>query len=143
MKKLLMGFVALMLLSVSTVKADDQRLIINGETVEKTVARITFEGDLVVLHFTDSSERKEDMNTVKIAFTNATSINDLTTYNMRGVVDGKLYLEGLAQGTEMLIFDATGKQLKRISSNVIDVTNLKTGVYVLKADKQVVKFMKR
>lgn len=143
MKKLLMGFVALMLLSVSTVKADDQRLIINGETVEKTVARITFEGDLVVLHFTDSSERKEDMNTVKIAFTNATSITDLTTYNMRGVVDGKLYLEGLAQGAEVLIFDATGKQLKRISSNVIDVTNLKTGVYVLKADKQVVKFMKR
>lgn len=143
MKKLLMGFVALMLLSVSTVKADDQRLIINGETVEKTVARITFEGDLVVLHFTDSSERKEDMNTVKIAFTNATSITDLTTYNMRGVVDGKLYLEGLAQGAEVLIFDATGKQLKRTTSNVIDVTNLKTGVYVLKADKQVVKFMKR
>lgn len=143
MKKLLMGFVALMLLSVSTVKADDQRLIINGETVEKTVARITFEGDLVVLHFTDSSERKEDMNTVKIAFTNATSITDLTTYNMRGVVDGKLYLECLAQGAEVLIFDATGKQLKRTTSNVIDVTNLKTGVYVLKADKQVVKFMKR
>lgn len=143
MKKLLMGFVGLMLLSVSTVKADDQRLIINGETVEKTVARITFEGDLVVLHFTDSSERKEDMNTVKIAFTNATSITDLTTYNMRGVVDGKLYLEGLAQGAEVLIFDATGKQLKRTTSNVIDVTNLKTGVYVLKADKQVVKFMKR
>ena len=143
MKKLLMGFVALMLLSVSTVKADDQRLIINGETVEKTVARITFEGDLVVLHFTDSSERKEDMNTVKIAFTNATSITDLTTYNMRGVVDGKLYLEGLAQGAEVLIFDAAGKQLKRTTSNVIDVTNLKTGVYVLKADKQVVKFMKR
>ena len=105
MKKLLMGFVALMLLSVSTVKADDQRLIINGETVEKTVARITFEGDLVVLHFTDSSERKEDMNTVKIAFTNATSITDLTTYNMRGVVDGKLYLEGLTQGAEVLIFE--------------------------------------
>ena len=143
MKKLLMGFVALMLLSVSTVKADDQRLIINGETVEKTVARITFEGDLVVLHFTDSSERKEDMNTVKIAFTNATSITDLTTYNMRGVVDGKLYLESLAQGAEVLIFDAAGKQLKRTTSNVIDVTNLKTGVYVLKADKQVVKFMKR
>lgn len=143
MKKLLMGFVALMLLSVSTVKADDQRLIINGETVEKTVARITFEGDLVVLYFTDSSERKEDMNTVKIAFTNATSITDLTTYNMRGVVDGKLYLEGLAQGAEVLIFDAAGKQLKRTTSNVIDVTNLKTGVYVLKADKQVVKFMKR
>lgn len=143
MKKLLMGFVALMLLSVSTVKADDQRLIINGETVEKTVARIIFEGDLVVLHFTDSSERKEDMNTVKIAFTNATSITDLTTYNMRGVVDGKLYLEGLAQGAEVLIFDAAGKQLKRTTSNVIDVTNLKTGVYVLKADKQVVKFMKR
>jgi hypothetical protein len=143
MKKLWMGFIALMLLSVPMVKADNQRLIINGETIEKTVARITFEGDLVVLHFTDSSERKEDMNTVKIAFTNATSINDLTTYNMRGVVDGKLYLEGLAQGTEVLIFDATGKQLKRTTSNVIDVTNLKTGVYVLKADKQVVKFMKR
>jgi hypothetical protein len=143
MKKLLMGFVALMLLSVPMVKADNQRLIINGETIEKTVARITFEGDLVVLHFADSGERKEDMNTVKISFTNATSINDLTTYNMRGVVDGKLYLEGLTQGAEVLIFDATGKQLKRTTSNVIDVTNLKTGVYVLKADKQVVKFMKR
>ena len=143
MKKLLMGFIALMLLATPEVRADNQRLIINGELVEKTVARITFDGDLVVLHFTDNGEQKEDMNTVKIAFSNATSITDLTVYNMRGVVDGKLYLEGLTQGAEVLIFDATGKQLKRSTSSIIDVTNLKAGVYVLKADKQVVKFIKR
>ena len=143
MKKLLMGFIALMLLATPEVRADNQRLIINGELVEKTVARITFDGDLVVLHFTDNGEQKEDMNTVKIAFSNATSITDLTVYNMRGVVDGKLYLEGLTQGAEVLIFDATGKQLTRSTSSIIDVTNLRAGVYVLKADKQVVKFIKR
>ena len=61
MKKLLFSFVAMMLMVVSPINAEaNQTLIINGEVVSKVVTKITFEGDLVVLTFSDSTTAKED-----------------------------------------------------------------------------------
>ena len=54
MKKLKLFTMACLLSVAFTAQAGNvQTLVINGEKVEKVVARITFEGDNVVLTFSD------------------------------------------------------------------------------------------
>jgi hypothetical protein len=144
MKKLLFSFLAMMLMVVSPIKAEaNQTLIINGEVVSKVVTKITFEGDLVVLTFSDSTTAKEDMDNVVIRFTAPTSIKDLTTFQLKKAVDGSLEINGLAAGTQVYVFDAAGKQMLVTKDSTVNVSGLKSGVYVLKAGDQIVKFVKR
>ena len=127
----------------SPIKAATQALIINGEPVEKVVMKITFNGDLAVLTFSDATEISEDMGNVILRFSSSpTSIKDITTFQMNKAVDGELNIEGLSAGTQVVIFDASGKQLMATMASKINVSSLKTGVYVLKAGNQIVKFVK-
>ena len=127
----------------SPIKAATQALIINGETVEKVVTKITFNGDLAILTFSDATEISEDMGNVILRFSSSpTSIKDITAFQMKKAVDGELNIEGLPAGTQVVIFDASGKQLMATMASRINVSSLKPGVYVLKAGNQIVKFVK-
>lgn len=87
---------ALLLSAVSLGAAADnvQTLTINGETSDKTVARITFSGDDATLSFSDNTSATFDMELVKIEFSNTTvGINaaqaqpkqaDKKVYNLNG-----------------------------------------------------------
>lgn len=58
------------LLLASHAMADNkQALMVDGQSLDKTVAQITFDGDDVVLVFTDETTRTEDMSLVKMFFT--------------------------------------------------------------------------
>lgn len=145
MKKLLFLFSAALLMLASPIKAiTTQTLIINGEPVEKVVTKITFNGDLAVLTFSDATEISEDMGNVIMQFSSApTSIKDIAVFQMNKAVDGELNIEGLPAGTQVVIFDASGKQLMATMATQINVSSLKSGVYVLKAGNQIVKFVKQ
>ena len=145
MKKLLFLFSAALLMLASPIKAvTTQALIINGEPVEKVVTKITFNGDLAVLTFSDATEISEDMGNVILQFSSApTSIKDIAAFQMNKVVDGELNIEGLPAGTQVVIFDASGKQIMATMATQINVSSLKSGVYVLKAGNQIVKFVKQ
>ena len=145
MKKLLFLFSAALLMLASPIKAvTTQTLIINGEPVEKVVTKITFNGDLAVLTFSDATEISEDMGNVILQFSSApTSIKDIAVFQMNKVVDGELNIEGLPAGTQVVIFDASGKQIMATMATQINVSSLKSGVYVLKAGNQIVKFVKQ
>jgi hypothetical protein len=144
MKKLLFLFSAALLMLASPIKAaTTQALVINGETIEKVVTKITFNGDLAVLTFSDATEISEDMGNVILRFSSSpTSIKDITAFQMKKAVDGELNIEGLPAGTQVVIFDASGKQLMATMASRINVSSLKPGVYVLKAGNQIVKFVK-
>lgn len=145
MKKLLFLFSAALLMLASPIKAETtQTLIINGEPVEKIVTKITFNGDHAVLTFSDATEISEDMGNIILRFSSSpTSIKDITTFQMNKAVDGELNIEGLPAGTQVVIFDASGKQLMATMATQINVSSLKSGVYVLKAGNQIVKFVKQ
>ena len=145
MKKLLFLFSAALLMLASPIKAaTTQALIINGEPVEKVVTKITFNGDLAVLTFSDATEISEDMGNIILQFSSApTSIKDIAASQMNKVVDGELNIEGLPAGTQVVIFDASGKQIMATMATQINVSSLKSGVYVLKAGNQIVKFVKQ
>ena len=145
MKKKVLISVAAMLLGFLPVMAEqEQQLVVNGETVEQTVVQMTFEGDNVVLHFSDQSTQTADMDQVVLKFIpgQVTAIHCL-----RDVVSDKLDISGLSVGTEVVVFDASGRQV--LTAKATDVRmqlsaqSLPGGVYVLKADKQIVKFIKR
>ena len=145
MKKLFYLFSAIMLILVTPAKAETTpTLIINGETVEKVVTKISFEGDLAVLTFADTSVSSEDMENVILRFSDcATSIKDINAFQLKQAVDGSLNIKGLAEGTQVQIFDASGKQMTATNDATINVSSLKPGMYILKAGSQIVKFVKK
>ena len=145
MKKLLLLFSAIMLMLVSPVKAGTtQTLIINGEVVEKVVTKITFEGDLAVLTFADETVVSEDMGNVIMRFMSSpTSIKNVEAFQLNKAVGDNLEIDGLVEGTQLQVFDATGKQVIVTNDPTINVSSLKPGMYILKAGNQIVKFAKK
>lgn len=121
-----------------------QTLIINGEPVEKVVTKITFNGDLAVLTFSDATEISEDMGNVILRFSSApTSIKDIAVFQMNKVVGDNLLINGLADETQVVIYDASGKDIITTYGSNINVNGLRPGIYILKAGNQIVKFVKQ
>ncbi len=145
MKKLLFLFSAVMLMFVSPAKAETtQTLIINGVVVSKVVTKITFKGDLAILTFSDATEVSEDMGNVVLSFSDSpTAINGISAFQLQNPVGGTIDIQGLADGTLVQIFDATGKQVAATYDTTINVSSLMPGMYILKAGNQVVKFVKQ
>lgn len=145
MKKLKLFTMACLLTVAFSAQAKNvQTLIINGKKVEKVVARITFEGDNAVLTFSDQTVQTADMGSVKLSFTP----EDLTAIGtVRNAVNKTFSIEGLEPGTEIIIYNADGKQVLTARASealtILKMTSLKKGVYLMKAGKQVVKFIKR
>jgi hypothetical protein len=134
-----------MLMFVSPVKAGTtQTLIINGEVVEKVVTKITFEGDLAVLTFADETVISEDMGNVIMRFTSSpTSIQNVETFQLNKAVGDNLEINGLVEGIQVQVVDATGKQIIVTYDSKINISSLKPGMYILKAGNQIVKFAKK
>lgn len=145
MKKLLFLFSAALLMLASPIKAETtQTLIINGEVVEKIVTKITFDGDNAVLTFSDTSVRTEDMGNVVLSFTSSpTSIKNVEAFQLNNVVGDNLNIDGLTEGTKVVIYDTSGKDVITTNGSNINVSSLKPGMYILKAGNQVVKFVKQ
>ena len=130
---------------VSPVKAGTtQTLIINGEVVEKVVTKITFEGDLAVLTFADETVISEDMGNVIMRFTSSpTSIQNVETFQLNKAVGDNLEINGLVEGIQVQVVDATGKQIIVTYDSKINISSLKPGMYILKAGNQIIKFAKK
>lgn len=150
MRKILFVTSLLLGLTVSSqaaIASDTQTITVNGRTVEKTAVELTFDGDNVVLHFSDGTEETADMESVAIAFDNATTgIDQVKAFNLVGTTDGNIHLSGVQCGERIEVFDASGKvaQTKASSDTAsLDITNMKSGVYVLRAGNTVIKFVKR
>ena len=104
-------------MSVNVLADNRQTVTVNGQPVDKTVKEITFNGDNVILLFSDNSTQTEDMSLVQLAFSYgpATGINQLETvqealqgkvYNLNGQLVGDS-IDGLAKG----IYIVNGKKV--------------------------------
>ena len=89
------------LLATNVMADNKQTITINGSTVDKTVKKITFDGDNVILTYSDGYSQTEDMSLVKLAFTyegSTTGINQVET--VKKALQGKVYnLNGQLVGT--------------------------------------------
>lgn len=122
-----------------------QILTINGETVEKTVSRITFDGDNVVLHFGNETSTY-DMESVSLQFKKSDGIADIQTGFITGLVGDLLVIEGVENGTVLEVYNMQGIlccSVKAVGNSAeIDMSGFNAGAYILRAGNQIVKFVK-
>ncbi len=147
MRKKIIAISTLLMSFCSLTHADDvQTLTINGENVAKTVSMFTFDGDNVVVHFTDSNE-SYPLDNVVLEFNQTSSIGQISVFSMNSLADGSLDISGLSENTRLNIFDSTGKQISSQLSNGtsahLDISGFVSGVYILKANNNIIKFIKK
>lgn len=122
----------------------EQELTINGETVDKVVTSITFDGDNAVLHFADETTEVADMDAVVLTLKGGTQD---AIYSLRQEVTDMMTFSGLAPDTEIVVFDASGKSVIKATAaqtqTILQTATLKNGVYMLRAGNKTVKFIKR
>lgn len=105
------------LLSVNAFAENKQTVMIDGQAVGKTVKEITFDGDNVILSYSDNTSDTKDMSLVSLAFTydGTTGIDQVETsekalqgkvFNLNGQYVGTS-TEGLAKG----VYIVNGKKV--------------------------------
>lgn len=147
-KHLIAGALAGMLTIPMVAQTESTVVTVNGSQVEKTLTRMTFSGDRVILHFSDgSASRTEDMATVTVSLSAVTGIDRVKTFAGRQLLDNELFLEGIAAGDRVTLYDVSGRmrmQTTAASETVrLSLAGLKTGVYIVKAGNNIIKFQKK
>ena len=99
------------MLSTAVFAGSKQTVKIDGQVIEKTVSEITFDGDNVVLQYSDNTSDRGDMSLVTLSFTYQTTgisqIEDIKkalqgkVYNLQGQYVGSS-LQGLSKGVYMI-----------------------------------------
>lgn len=147
-KKLFCGF-CMLLATAFACHATTHTLTINGQTVDRVVKQLTFDGDNVVIHFNDGGNHSADMGGVEVSFNHQTTgIGDVDMFTFNGYVEGDLLvIEGVETGAPVEVYDLSGVQvLTAVAAEgrtELGVGHLQAGVYVLRAGNNVVKFAKR
>lgn len=140
---------ALSLLTVPVAAGNaDPVVVVNGTPVENILSQITFEGDNVVLHFADGvADRSEDMGTVTITMPNTTGIARIKTAAAVAAVGNELVMDGIAAGERIAIYDTGGRlrmQTTSPGSRVrFSLESLATGMYIVRAGSNIIKFQKQ
>lgn len=99
------------MLSTAVFAGSKQTVKIDGLLIEKTVSEITFDGDNVVLQYSDNTSDQADMSLVTLSFTYQTTgisqVEDIKkalrgkVYNLQGQYVGSS-LQGLSKGVYMI-----------------------------------------
>ena len=128
--------------------ADGPVTTVNGVQVERVLSKITFWGDNIVLHFNDgNAEQTEDLEAVSITLPATTGIDKLRTFVSKQLQGDNLTLKGVGRGERIAIYDAGGRLRMQTTASGSDMSlslaGLKTGVYIVKAGNNIIKFQKQ
>ena len=126
---------------------------VNGEDIQKTPTLITLDYSQVgyiQVQFSDGSVVSYNMNLVEFCPNEVNAVQSAMKegpfFHIKGHVRDVLRLEGITPGAEIGIYSANGAQKYRGKSDgkntSVDVSRLSRGVYILRVDRQAVKFIK-
>ena len=89
------------MLSTAVFAGSKQTVKIDGQLIEKTVSEITFDGDNVVLQYSDNTSNQADMSLVTLSFTyQTTGISQIE--DIKKALQGKVYnLQGQYVGSSL------------------------------------------
>lgn len=108
------------MLSTVTYADNNQTVKIEGSIIDKVVTEITFDGDDVILHYSDNSSDTKDMSLVAFSFTYGETAGLHHVENAKKTCNGKIYnLNGQLVGTS--------------------TEGLPKGVYVINGQKVIIK----
>lgn len=137
-----------MLITGATSAMADAILTVNGQKVEKSVTRLTFDGDNVKVAYGDNTTSHHDMADVAFSFSSSSGIDAVSSFGSIAVsVGNQLEVSGVIPGCTLQVFDVRGRLVAQATAMsgecVMEISHLEGGVYILKAGKEIVKFVKR
>lgn len=129
-----------------------QTITVNGtEVTGVLVTSINFEGDEATLTYSDGSSETAPIEQINILLSyksgTPTAIEEVSVFTFNGIVGGNLSISGLENGTPVQVFDLTGKALASTTAAEgqasINVSSFRPGVYIARAGRQSIKFIKK
>lgn len=124
-------------------------VMVNGEALASSPAKITINGDNVNVTFSDGSMTSFDMDDIVVNFSMPTDVATLQNklFSINSTVENQLILSGVEAEKRLSILSISGISVYtgKTESNEtrIDISNLASGVYLLNVDGKVVKFIKK
>ena len=121
-------------------------ITINGKYIDKKVNQITFDGDKIFFHWSDGSTSHEASKVI-MDISDSSNINDIKIFSIGGFQGSDLIIDGLNPNQNLFIYDIYGKIMMRtiaIAARAdLKINKLNTGIYLLKANDAVIKFVKK
>ena len=100
------------MLSAAVFAGSKQTVKIDGQVIDKTVTEITFDGDNVVLQYSDNTSDNGDMSLVTLSFSYSTTTGISQVEDIKKALQGKVYnlqgqyvgssLQGLSKGVYII-----------------------------------------
>jgi hypothetical protein len=108
------------MLSAAVFAGSKQTVKIDGRVIDKTVTEITFDGDNVVLQYSDNTSDNRDMSLVTLSFSYSTTTGISQVGGIKQALQGKVYnLQGQCVGSSL--------------------QGLSKGVYIINGKKVIIK----
>ena len=107
------------MLSTAVFADSKQTVKIDGQVIEKTISEITFDGDNVVLQYSDNTSDQPDMSLVTLSF----------TYQTTGISQ----VEGIKQALQGKVYNLQGQYVGS------SLQGLSKGVYIINGKKVIIK----
>lgn len=107
------------MLSTAVFAGNKQTVKIDDQLIEKTVSEITFDGDNVVLQYSDNTSDPADMSLVTLSF----------TYQTTGISQ----VEGIKQALQGKVYNLQGQYVGS------SLQGLSKGVYIINGKKVIIK----
>lgn len=108
------------MLSTAVFAGSKQTVKIDGQVIDKTVTEITFDGDNVVLQYSDNTSDQADMSLVTLSFSYSTTTGISQVEGIKQALQGKVYnLQGQCVGSSL--------------------QGLSKGVYIINGKKVIIK----
>lgn len=108
------------MLSAAVFAGSKQTVKIDGQVIGKTVSEITFDGDNVVLQYSDNTSDNGDMSLVTLSFSYSTTTGISQVEGIKQALQGKVYnLQGQCVGSSL--------------------QGLSKGVYIINGKKVIIK----
>lgn len=108
------------MLSAAVFAGSKQTVKIDGQVIDKTVSEITFDGDNVVLQYSDNKSDNGDMSLVTLSFSYSTTTGISQVEGIKQALQGKVYnLQGQCVGSSL--------------------QGLSKGVYIINGKKVIIK----
>ena len=131
----------------SSARTDLHTVSFNGVQMDKQVTSISYFENTVTLTWSDNTSISGDMAELMLRLAMDNDINKVRIYLVSGFYDKDILVKGLVPGTPIYIYDMKGREMARMDATEhgtkVDIHNLNTGVYFLKNNSTVVKFVKK
>lgn len=119
---------------------------VNGNEVSKVVTEISMDDDDLTLKWNDNTKLTGRLASLMVDLTKA-DINEALLMNVSGIQHDQMSIEGLTKGTPLYIYNLQGQLLLQqpVDKDLlsIDIHSLNTGIYLLKNNNTILKFVKK